>query len=188
MESDNSLVLCSRDGDQAAFGELVDRHMQAVYAFAYRYVREVHDAEDVAQEAFFRAWKHLNDFDTTKNFKTWIFVIAKNLALDILKRKAPAPFSRLGETNEALDSFLAAHAEGEGAEVAPDAATQAVLSREVLGAATAKLPASYRAVLAMRYRDELKFREIADLSGESINTVKSKHHRAIVLLRKLLSA
>ena len=81
MANDSDLIKLSMVGDQAAFAELVDRYLRSVYLLAYRYVRDVDDAEDVAQEAFFRVWKNLKRFDANKNFKTWLFVIAKNTAV-----------------------------------------------------------------------------------------------------------
>lgn len=179
------LIEQSIEGNQEAFEQLLDRHMRGVYLFAYRYVRNVDDAEDVVQETFIRTWKHLKRFDTSKNFKTWIFVIAKNVALDLIKKKKPALFSQLTEEDDALDAYLAPYVEGSEF---PDAIFERKLSEANLKNVMAKLPTAYRTVLHMRYDDQLKFWEIAEVLGESIDTVKSRHRRGLIMLRDLFSA
>jgi RNA polymerase sigma-70 factor (ECF subfamily) len=181
--TDSHLIIESLAGKDASFAELVSRHLSGVYKFAYRYVRDAADAEDVAQETFVRAWKNLKKFDTSKNLRTWLFTIAKNAALDMLKKKKPLAFSKITETESELESFLAPYvASGELPEIAVD---QKFLKGDI-DAALAKLPPAYRAVLALRYNEHLKFREIAATLGEPIDTVKSKHRRGLALLRNVL--
>jgi RNA polymerase sigma-70 factor (ECF subfamily) len=181
--SDAQLVLESLDGREASFAIIIDRHLAGVYHFANRYVRNAADAEDIAQETFIRAWKHLKKFDTSKNLKTWLFTIAKNASLDLLKKKKPLAFSNITEAESELESFLAPYiASGEVPEVLVD---QKFL-KEDIDVALAKLPPAYRAVLALRYNEHLKFREIAEVLREPIDTVKSKHRRGLALLKNIL--
>ena len=91
--SDSDIVLAALAGDHQAFASLVERYVGAIYKFSYRYVRNGPDAEDIAQETFLRVWKNLKQFDISKNFRTWIYTIAKNASLDLLKKKKPMPFS-----------------------------------------------------------------------------------------------
>ena len=65
--SDNQLIIESLSGKESSFAVLVDRYLSGVFKFAYRYVRDGADAEDIAQETFVRAWKHLKQFDASKN-------------------------------------------------------------------------------------------------------------------------
>lgn len=181
---DNDLVVAVLAGEQDAFAMLVDRHLPALYQFAYRYMRNPHDAEDVAQEAFVRSWKHLKKFDGTKNFKTWLFTIAKNAALDIIKKKKPLLFSQISEEEGKLDTFLAPYVVDLES---PDIAFERALVKTELAEALAALPPAYRTVLGMRYNDNLKFREIAAALGEPIDTVKSKHRRGLALMRKIVA-
>ena len=183
--NDIDLIEQSIGGDQGAFAQLIDRYMRGVYLFAYRYVRNVDDAEDIAQETFIRAWKHLKRFDMSRNFKTWIFVIAKNAALDFLKKKKPVAFSQLAEEDDALGAYLAPHM---GSPELPDAIFDRKSSAVNLEKAMAKLPPAYRIVFSMRYNDQLKFREIAEALGESIDTVKSRHRRGLIILGDFFSA
>lgn len=178
--SDSELVVESLQGKDASFAKLVNRHLSGVYNFSYRYVKDAADAEDIAQETFVRAWKNLKKFDTSRNLKTWLFTIAKNASLDMLKKKRPLAFSRISEAEHELESFLAPYiASGEMPEVTVD---QKFLKGD-MDEALSKLPPGYRAVLALRYNDHLKFREIAEVLREPIDTVKSKHRRGLALLK-----
>ena len=177
------LVASSLIGNDGDFALLVERHMPMVYRFAYRYLGNDDDASDIAQETFIRAWKHLKKFDTKRNFKTWILAIAKNASLDFIKKKKPILFSRIEANENDLDAFLAPHVE------APDSPSE-MFERKSDGAklheALEKLPLSYRTTLTLRYGEHLKFREIAEILKEPIDTVKSKHRRGLIFLRKLL--
>ena len=180
---ENQLVNESLQGKDASFAELVKLHLSGVYKFAYRYVRDPADAEDIAQETFVRAWKNLDKFDTSRNLKTWLFTITKNASLDLLKKKKPLAFSKITEAEHELESFLAPYvASGE----LPDVAVDQKFLKTDIDRALSKLPAAYRAVLALRYNEHLKFREIAETLGEPIDTVKSKHRRGLALLRTVL--
>lgn len=182
--SDAAYVTAALEGDGAAFEALVRRHASAVYKFAYGYMRVGADAEDVAQEAFVRVWKNLGKYDRTKNFKTWLFAIAKNVALDHIKKKKPLLFSQVAAEDEALDALLAGRR-------SPDELQDALFDRNLVAADVSRmlgtLPPAYRTVLAMRYKESLKFREIAQQLGEPIDTVKSRHRRGLALLKKLLA-
>jgi RNA polymerase sigma-70 factor, ECF subfamily len=182
LPTDAQLVIDSLKGEQNAFAEIVNRHLSGVYKFSYRYVRDAADADDIAQETFVRAWKNLKKFDTSKNLKTWLFTIAKNASLDLLKKKKPLAFSKITDAESELESFLAPYiASGE----LPEAAVDAKFLKGDIDEALAKLPPAYRAVLALRYNDHLKFREIAATLGEPIDTVKSKHRRGLALLKNI---
>jgi RNA polymerase sigma-70 factor, ECF subfamily len=184
QKTDAELVQAVLEGDSAAFGDILDRHLSAAYKFAYRYLRSEDDAEDVSQEAFVRAWKNLKKFDQSKNFKTWLFAIVKNAALDLIKKKKPVLFSRIGEEEGVLDAFLAPYVEGDEL---PDALFDRKMTNADLARAISTLPPGYRAVLTMRYNENLKFREIAEALHMPIDTVKSQHRRGLALLRKIVT-
>ncbi|HEX4103959.1 MAG TPA: sigma-70 family RNA polymerase sigma factor [Candidatus Paceibacterota bacterium] len=183
IKTDAELVRAVLRGDKNAFPVLLERHMDSVYKFAFRYVRNGEDADDVTQEAFIRVWKNLKKFDTSKNFKTWLFTIAKNVALDILKKKKPLNFSQIAEEDEQLDAVFASHLESPEL---PDSLYERKLVKAGLGAALTTLPQNYQTVLTMRYEGNLKFREIAETLHEPIDTVKSKHRRGLMMLRKVV--
>ncbi|KPJ91320.1 MAG: hypothetical protein AMJ55_12040 [Gammaproteobacteria bacterium SG8_15] len=89
-EQDSQLMLAVAQGDQAAFTEIVTRHLTPVVNFAWRYVGRRSDAEDVAQEAFIRLWRHAPDWeDQGFSVRSWIYRIAYNLCIDELRKRKP---------------------------------------------------------------------------------------------------
>ncbi len=178
------IITDSLAGDAGAFAILVECHVDAVYKFAYSYVRDAAEAEDIAQETFMRAWKHLKKFDREKKFKTWLFAIAKNAALDSIKKKRPLFFSRMAESDDALASLLAPYAEES---VSLDRIIDQKILKTGIGKALDKLPALHRAVFELRYNENLKFIEIAEKLCEPIDTVKSRHRRGLIMLREALT-
>jgi len=182
-ESDSAealLVARARRGDQAAFGQVVRAHQRRVYATALRIVRCHAVADDVAQEAFVRAWRSLESFDLSRPFGPWICRIAANLALNHVRsprsreeglpeREDPAP---------GVDSPLGRLLDAE--------ATRA------LDAAISELPAEQRAVFVLRAVEELSYAEIAEALGIPAGTVMSRLSRArerlACALRPLLGA
>lgn len=180
---DRDLISLALKGDHAAFAEIVERYVSPVYKFSYRYVRNGPDAEDIAQETFVRVWKNLKSFDASKNFKTWLFAIAKNASLDFLKKKKAVPFSALAAEDDAAEAILAPY-------IAFSDESEDVFDRGLVkqdfDEALARLPERYRNVMMMRYTDNLKFREIAERLHEPVDTIKSRHRRGLALLRDIL--
>jgi RNA polymerase sigma factor (sigma-70 family) len=151
------------------FEELVRQHMSAVYGYARRFTGNADTAADITQETFVKAWKNFKRFDKTKNFRAWLFTIAKRTAIDWLRKRADEalPDEVLDTApafTESLDMFQR---------------TQA------LAMAVAQLPADYRAVIQLRL-DDLQFHEISEKLQKPLNTVKSQYRRALILLRSTL--
>lgn len=182
IQSDADLIRLYFDGDENALKLLVKKHFKSVYNFLYQYVSDAQDAEDLTQDVFVKVWKNLKKFDPEKSLKTWIFSIAKNSAIDLLKKKKVKPFSTMedeGEEGAMIESII-------DTEPFPDELMRRSDIAKILNRAVRKLPTLYRIVLFLYYRDGLNFREIAESLGESIDTVKSRHRRAITMLRKKL--
>ena len=182
--TDAELIAAHLAGDEGAFGFLVGRHLPVVYSFAHRFVGDAHDADDIAQEAFVRAWKHLRRFDQAKNFRTWLFAIAKNAALDHLRKKRAVPFS--GFEDEDGGNALVDGLE-DPAPLAPELLDRAGIAA-TLAAAMEKLPVAQRMVLWLHYNDHLTFREIGDALEAPLHTVKSRHRRGLTALKAVLEA
>lgn len=183
-DTDAQLVLSFMDGDGESFAALVDRHMSMVYKFTYRYAGNVDATNDIVQEVFIKVWKNIKKFDVNKNFKTWLLTIAKNTALDFVKKKKSVLFSAIEEGDNDLDAFLAPYVES--VEL-PDQLVDRQYAKAELGRALQELSPSYKDVLLLRYTEHMKFREIAAAMKEPIDTIKSKHRRALLLLKKLLT-
>jgi RNA polymerase sigma-70 factor (ECF subfamily) len=190
--ADEILIKKYLQGDEKSLEILIQRYLKPIYSFIYRFIGNEQDAEDVTQEVFVKAWRNFKKFDQEKNFKTWIFSIAKNTAIDFLKKKKTIPFSEFSSQGES--TFGGENAKGENmltkkiTDVAPlpNELLENVEIAQKLASAINKLSPKYRMVLFLRYNDHFNFREIAEIFGESLNTIKSRHRRAILILKKML--
>lgn len=183
-DDDGRLIAAFIKGDGESFAALVDRYMPMVYKFAYRYMGDADMANDIVQDVFIKVWKNIKKFDREKSFKTWLLAITKNTALDAIKKKKAVLFSKIEEGETDLDTFLAPYVEGPDL---PDELLQKAQTKADLEHMLAELSPSYRSVLLLRYVEHLKFREIADVLQEPIDTIKSKHRRALIQLRRILA-
>lgn len=178
MNSDEKLVELYLKGEENLFDVLVKRYADYVFNFIRQYVRDDGRAEDLTQDVFLRVWKNLKKFDTTKKFKVWMFQIARNAVIDFLRKKKELKFSDLEADEES--GILDVEDDADGAEeIFEERELQAEVAR-LLG----ELPPRYQSVLVLYYQDQLNFREIAEIDGTSENTVRSRHRRALLLLRE----
>jgi RNA polymerase sigma-70 factor (ECF subfamily) len=181
--SDQQLIADYLAGDEKSLEVLFGRYLKPIYSFTYRYVGGRQDAEDVTQEAFVKVWRNLKKFDQQKSFKTWIFSIAKNTAIDFLKKKKATTFSEF--ENEEGENMITETL----ADLSP--LPQELLEKadiaQKLASAMGKLSPKYRMVLFLRYNDHFNFREIAESLGEPLPTITARHRRALVMLKNLLS-
>ena len=180
--SDQQLVVNYIAGDEKSLEILIKRYLKSIYGFVYCYVGDKQEAEDITQEVFIRVWRNLKKFDQNKNFKTWIFSIAKNASFDWLKKKKTIPFSNF--ENKKGENLFAEMLTDPA--LLPDKVFEQVSVAETLNTTINQLSSKYRTVLFLYYNDHFNFREIAGVLNESINTIKSRHLRALVLLKNLL--
>jgi RNA polymerase sigma-70 factor (ECF subfamily) len=169
------LVARARGGDLAAFEQLVRQHQRYVFNLAYRVLGDYAEAEDVAQEAFVRAWRGLPDFRGEAHFATWLYRIVHNLCLNRLP----------GLQRDLLQVEMA---EGLIADTpdSPSGRFEAREQIEFLHAELEHLPEKYRLVLTLRYLQNLSYDEIAATLDLTLGTVKTHIHRARQLLTERL--
>jgi RNA polymerase sigma-70 factor (ECF subfamily) len=166
-DDDLALALASRNGDRQAFARLVRRHQDRLFRYLHRMTGSRDDALDLAQDAFVRAWQALPGWRPDARFTTWLFQIARNAALDVLRRRGSVEVSAGEEMPEAVD-FAAdplRHA---------DAAQQLRL----LDAALAALSPEHREILIMRDIEDMAYEEIGAVLALGEGTVKSRLARA----------
>jgi RNA polymerase sigma-70 factor, ECF subfamily len=181
--SDQQLIAGYLAGDEKSLEVLFGKYLKLIYSFAYRYVGGGQDAEDVTQEAFMKVWRNLKKFDQQKNFKTWVFAIAKNTAIDFLKKKRAIPFSEF-ENEEGENIITETLADPSPL---PNELLEKADMRQMLTLAMEMLSPKYRMVLFLRYNDHFSFKEIAESLSEPENTIRSRHRRALIMLKNLLS-
>jgi RNA polymerase sigma-70 factor, ECF subfamily len=174
-----------RRGDLNALSELIARYQNRLYRYLLRLVRRPSEAEDLFQQTWLRVVEKIRSFDASRNFDAWLFTLARNLAIDHLRRIHP----------QSLDEPLAGDARGEtGADrlpsdqAAPFDRVLAAERRSHIGEAVAALPLIYREVLALRFEEEMKIEEIAQVTGTPLSTVKTRLRRSLEQLRSSLEA
>lgn len=170
------LIARATAGDQAAFGTLVERYQNAVYNLAYRMLGIPEEAEDAAQEIFVRIYRQLARYDTERKFSTWVLTIATNYCIDQLRRRRMLlvpleniiPWARARETG-------------------PEGEALNRESRDEIQRLLRELPEKYRAVLILRYWQDLSCAEIAEILKLPEGTVKTQLHRARKALGRLIA-
>ncbi len=168
---DSRLVERTLAGEPEAFQELVERHQGRLFALARHYTRNAADIEDMVQDTFLKAYARLEGFDHRSSFYTWIYRIATNTILDVLKRRGRSPI-RAVEDPEVIGDVVPVDAPSPMASL--EAGEVAAITRRVLD----ELPDIFKAVLVMREFDGLAYQDIADQLGISIGTVESRLFRA----------
>jgi RNA polymerase sigma-70 factor (ECF subfamily) len=168
-------IAAAAKGDGAGFGMLVERYQEVAFRTAYLIVRDAQAAEDVAQDAFIRAYRRMHTFRPGEPFRPWLLRIVTNLALnDVRSRQRRAGLAeRVGALAEAPPA-------------APDAGIAATDESAAVLAAMDELSEEDRTVLYLRHFLELPEREIATAIGKRPGTVKSRLHRASARLRKVI--
>ena len=172
---DGALVAAARAGSSDAFDALVDRYRAPLVRHAYRLTRDPDEAKDVAQDALFRAYRGLGDFTPDRPFSRWLFVIARNAALDAIRRRRRA-------------AELARPRDAGRFEPGPEDLALRNDESVRVHAALEALPGKYRDVLELYYISELRYREIAVVLDIPIGTVKTYISRAKRRLREELES
>jgi RNA polymerase sigma-70 factor (ECF subfamily) len=179
LHEDVVLVHRTLRGDHEAFAELVEKYKDPVFNVAYRMLGNPTEAEDVAQEAFVRAFTQLHTYKDTHRFSTWLLSIASHLAIDQIRRRR---FIALPLDNVPFLEWIADV--GAGPEQSAIQGEVADEMQKVLDA----LPAKYRAVLVLRYWYDFSYEEIANALSLTPALVKARLHRARELVARTMKA
>jgi RNA polymerase sigma-70 factor (ECF subfamily) len=180
-QDDNQLVNDFLNGDGSAFDQLLGKYLKPVLNFIYQFTNDISVSEDLAQITFVKTWKNLKKFNKDKNFKTWLFTIAKNTAYDYFKKKKAIPFSSFTdeEGNNKLENISDEN-------ILPDEILSRKNIAEELENKLQELPKHYRIILTLHYKEDFSLSEISEILKIPYNTAKSQHQRGLIKLRKLL--
>src|SRR5215469_5499964 len=182
---ESDLVAKARQGDPAAFNQLVSRYERKIYRLAKNITQNDEDAEDVLQEAFLKAYEHLDSFQGNSKFYTWIVRIAVNEALMKLRK-------RRGDRTVPLDEPVDTGEEMVNREIAvwednPEQRYSREEIQSILNEAIESLKPDFRTVFVLRDIEELSTEETAEALGISVPAVKSRLLRARLALREKLT-
>jgi len=174
------LIAQSLRGDEASFAALLELHHQCIYNVCYRLLGDRTEAEDAAQETFWRAFQHLDRFDPHRSLRTWLCAIAHHHCIDQLRRR----LVWLPLDVDVPPDHPALHDPAPGPEPEAERLEQAARVQDLLG----RLSPSGRAVITLHYWSGLTYREIAAVTGTTVSAVKSRLHRNRAALAKMLHA
>jgi RNA polymerase sigma-70 factor (ECF subfamily) len=180
---DHALIRAVLAGDKDAYGPLVARHSQSVFRVAFRITENEADAEDVVQETFLRGYRSLGDFDARANYRTWIYRIAMNCALDILSKRKSKTVVPIAEEYDGEQATVQLADRGAG----PD---RLLLNQELEArrhAAMEKLTPTERVAFVLRHMEDRSTEEIATALGIAPNSAKQAVFRAVQKLRHSLA-
>ena len=174
-----------RNGDRVEFSRLVDKYSANIYRLALKMLNQPQDAEDVLQETFLKAFRGLKNFDGRARLSTWLFRIATNEALMLLRRHKPE-FISIDEPVETEDG------EQEPVQIVdwcclPEGEMMSKEARNHLSAAAERLPHTLRVVFLLRDIEDLSTQETAEVLGLTETAVKTRLSRARMRLREDLS-
>ncbi|OGD23457.1 MAG: hypothetical protein A2Y69_02040 [Candidatus Aminicenantes bacterium RBG_13_59_9] len=177
-EDITALLEKAGEGDRQAFKDIVLLHQQKVFLLSYSILKNREDALDVVQETFMRLYQKLDAYEKGRNFKAWLLQIAKNLSIDYYRKHRGR--RRDMETDQRIEDLPLAAADYRSN---PESSE---LSR-VLARNLERLGERQRLIFVMKHFNGLEYREIAQVLGISVGTVKSLHFKAVRNLKNWLS-
>lgn len=177
LDPDAALMLRAKQGDGGAFTELVEKYKQPVMNLAFRTLRDLTEAEDLAQNVFVQVWKAAPRYEPTAKFSTWLFTIARNLCLNEIRRRTRHPAESLDQTRDDADDQPLYQVQDKRVATATEELLRGELVEKV-DAALAGLPENQRTALLLCRQEELSYEEIAAVLDCSLSATKSLIHRA----------
>jgi len=172
-----------RQGDLDALSALLTRYQNRLYRYLLRMVRNQAEAEDLFQQTWVRVAERIRRYDPSRNFEPWLFAVARNLAIDHLRRIRPESLDEPISDSEAGETGAARLASGERPVL------EGILQQERssrVNEAMETLPVAYREVLTLRFEEEMKLEEIAEVIGTPLSTVKTRLRRGLNRMREAL--
>ena len=174
MTDEISVIKAVLEGDVESFRQLVQRYEKPVIRMIKNLIDDHHICEDIAQDVFFTAYRKIKSYDPARsNFSTWLFTIARNKSLNVVKKKRPSAISSLPENSDT------------------SAPTDTLIQQEFfdrLDKALQNLPAKQKTAFVLAEFEKLQYEQIAQIEGVRIGTIKSRINRAKKKLRLALKS
>jgi RNA polymerase sigma-70 factor (ECF subfamily) len=183
-----ALVKEAAAGDRAAMERLLMRAQETAYRFSLLVCGHPEDAEDVMQEALLKTYQHVKRISDPESFRTWLYSTVRNACLMKRRRRVGEPSAFVSVEQDIDGTGRRALAGVPDQSVPVDQQAMASWMNSRLHEALKALPASYRMIVVMREMDGLSTKEVADITGLSEANVKTRLHRARLMLRRRLEA
>lgn len=178
QKTEAEIVIRVLKGDRQAYALLVDEYKNPIYNLAYRMTNNLHDAEDLAQETFIRAYQNLSRYDKNRIFFTWLYTIGINLIRNHLKKN--------DRRSEPLTDVHIASASREREKQTTEENIPAEEKMLQLEKSLQKLPVDLREAIVLKYYQELTFEEVSVITGDSQSAVKMRVYRGLETLKKII--
>lgn len=181
--SDEELIARFQAGDEGAFEEIVHRYSNRLMNFAYHYLLDREEAEDIVQDTFLKVYQNRHAYKEIAKFSTWIYTITGNLAKTILRKRRNRKlffFSRLGP--EEKDMEFPSH------DKLPEAGIEEKYNDRMIQKAIVNLPEHFRTAIILRDIQDLSYEEISNIIDAPLGTVKSRINRARLRLQEELES
>jgi RNA polymerase sigma-70 factor (ECF subfamily) len=185
LDPDAALMLRVKRGDMQAFEALAEKYKQPIVNMMYRMVRDLDEAEDLAQNVFIRVYQSAGRYEVSAKFSTWIFTIARRLCLNEIRRRGRHPAESLESSQSDEEEQAPRQFEDVKTFTPPEACLQGELAQKI-EEALAQLPDKQRLAIVLCRQDELSYEEIARVLGCSVPATKSLIHRARETLKEKL--
>jgi RNA polymerase sigma-70 factor (ECF subfamily) len=169
-------MLRVKQGDTVAFALLVDKYKQPVINLAWRTLRDLTEAEDLAQNVFLQVYKSARRYEASAKFSTWLFTITRNLCLNEIRRRSRHPAESLDQTHAESDEQPLHQVEDKSVPSPPQQVLYGELEGKILEV-LAELPENQRTALLLCREEVLSYQEIAKVLGCSLSATKSLIHR-----------
>lgn len=186
MTGEIRLIKKAQSGDVSAFEKIVSEYQNVVYSVVYRYAENSEDAEDMSQEVFIKMFKNINSFQFKSKLSTWIYRVATNTCIDLVKKFKQDNTYSLDEGIESVDGEKN-YIEISDVSMAPENVYERYETRDVINQAIKNLNEEYRTVIILRDIEGLSYDEISEVLSCSVGTVKSRISRGRRKLREILS-
>lgn len=185
QNEDTTLMLRTKDGDQSAFKELVEKHKLSVLNLCLRFTGNKPDAEDLAQDVFMRIYQAAPRYEAKAAFTTWLYRIAVNLCLNYQRRKKLLTFFSLDSNHRSEEDHQRKIPDIISSE-RPDTDYEKKERQQFVQKAIQSLPENQRAVVILYRYQNLSYQEIADTLETTVSAVESRLFRAKLNLKKIL--
>jgi RNA polymerase sigma-70 factor (ECF subfamily) len=185
MDPDAALMLRVKGGDMEAFEALVEKYKHPVINVMYRMIRDLDEAEDLAQSVFIRVFQSADRYQASAKFSTWIFTIARHLCLNEIRRRGRHPADSLESSQSENEGQPAKQYQDNRTFSPPQAFLHGELERKIQEA-VAELPEKQRLAISLCQEDELSYEEIAEVLECSLSATKSLIHRGRETLKQRL--
>jgi RNA polymerase sigma-70 factor (ECF subfamily) len=181
-DSDAVAIARAKTGDSDGFRLLVDKHARSVFRLAYRMTGNEFDAEDVVQETFLRAYRQLDSYESRSSFSTWLYRIAANYSLDLIRSKRRHEDKRVqqdADAPEILDTVSSP-------EPAQDRVYYSAQMKQALGHAMNQLSEQERTAFVLRHFEGMSIEQIGSILDLGVSATKNSIFRAVKKLRETL--